>query len=118
MMITDGAQAMSAPDGALRSLLVFEGQLDLGPVDELAAVPEVNVLLDDLGDPKVPDRLARRFDRFSGSLLPGGRARADDVNHAVDAHSCPPSPMCRSAPIRHGDDLDFTRRGQPASRHR
>jgi hypothetical protein len=31
----------------------------------------VNALLGDLGDPKVPDRLARRFDRVSGSLLAG-----------------------------------------------
>ena len=38
---------MSAPDGALQSLLVFEGQLDSGAVDELAAVPDVDVLLDD-----------------------------------------------------------------------
>ena len=48
--------------------LVLEGQLDLRAVNELAAVPDVNVLLDDLGDPKVPDRLTRRTDRISGSL--------------------------------------------------
>jgi hypothetical protein len=40
-------------------------------VDEIAAVPDVNVLLGDLGDPKFPDRLARRVDRVSGSLLAG-----------------------------------------------
>jgi histidinol dehydrogenase len=39
-------------------VLVLKGQLDLRTVDELAAVTEVNVLLDDLADPKVPDRLA------------------------------------------------------------
>ena len=81
----------------LRSLLVLEGQLDLRAVDELATVTDVDVLLDDLGDPEVPDRLARRVDRVRGSLLPGGRARADDVDHPVDAHSCPPRWMCRSA---------------------
>ena len=90
------ARAMRRAGCALRFLVVLEGQLDLRAVDELAAVPDVNVLLDDLGDPKVPDRMARRFDRVSGSLLPGGRARADDVDHAVDAHSCPPRWMCRS----------------------
>src|SRR5665809_1435 len=81
----------------LRLLLVLEGQLDLRAVDELATVTDVDVLLDDLGDPEVPDRLARRVDRVRGSLLPRGRARADDVDHPVDAHSCPPRGMCRSA---------------------
>src|SRR5687768_2209346 len=80
----------------LRPALVLEGQLDLRAIDELAAVPDVNVLLDDLGDPNVPDRLARRIDRLSGSLLPGGGACADDVDHPVDAHCCPPRWMCRS----------------------
>ena len=27
----------------------------------------MNVLLDDLGDPKVPDRMARRFDRVAAA---------------------------------------------------
>jgi hypothetical protein len=51
-------------------VLVLEGQLDLRAVDGRRR-PEVNVLPGDLGDPKVPDRLARRFDPVSGSLLAG-----------------------------------------------
>lgn len=47
MMTTDGAHAVSAPDGVLQSLFVFEGQPDFRAVDELAAVPDVDVLLDD-----------------------------------------------------------------------
>ena len=35
-------------------LLVPEGQLDPRAVDQLATVADVNILLDDLGDPKVP----------------------------------------------------------------
>src|SRR5215207_1523880 len=92
--------AVSPNDGAprrLRLTLILEGQLDLRAVDELAAVPDVNVLLDDLGHPKVPDRLARRVDRVSSSLLPGVGARPDYVDHTVDAHICPPRWMCRSA---------------------
>ena len=86
-----------APLTRLRFLLVLEGPLDFHAVNELAAVPDVNVLLDDLGDTKVPDRLTRRFNRVRGSLLLGGRACADDVDHPVNTHVCPPRWMCRSA---------------------
>ena len=49
---------MSAPDGALQSLLVFEAQPDFGAVDELAAVPDVDVLL--LSNPAALDDSATR----------------------------------------------------------
>jgi hypothetical protein len=47
-----GARDDEARLTRLRFLLVFEGKLDLGAINEFPAVTDVNVLLNDIGDPR------------------------------------------------------------------
>src|SRR5215831_16780412 len=51
------------------SVLVLEGELELGAEGNAAALVQVDVLLDDLGHPKIADRLSGRLARLSGSVL-------------------------------------------------
>src|ERR1035441_2675523 len=46
----------------------------------------MDVLLDDLGDPKFAEVLARGPDRLGGGFFPRSAAGPDDLDHAVHAH--------------------------------
>src|ERR1019366_4950796 len=65
---------------------VLECDLQLGAVGDCPALVEMEVLLDDLGDPKFAEVLARGPDRLGGGFFPRGAAGPDDLDHAVHAH--------------------------------
>ena len=67
--------------------LVLERDAKLRPVHDFAALREVNVLRHDLGHPQIADRAARRLDRSGRRVLPGLRARSDQVCNSVNAHA-------------------------------
>src|SRR5690349_10123950 len=70
----------------LRRVLVLEGQPQLGPEYDLAAVLDVQVLLNHFGDTQVTQRLAGGVHRGDRGVLPGLGACADDVDDSVHAH--------------------------------
>src|SRR5712691_2264533 len=86
--------AVSPPNGfttrvsRLDSLTVFvlERDLELGAVGDRPALVDMDVLLYDLGDPKIADRLPGGPYRLGGGLFPRSAAGADDVDHFVHAH--------------------------------
>src|ERR1019366_10638199 len=65
---------------------VLECDLQLGAVGDCPALVEMEVLLDDLGDPKFAEVLARGPDRLGGGFFPRGAAGPDDLDHVVHAH--------------------------------
>src|SRR4249920_1072823 len=46
----------------------------------------MDVLLDDLGDPKIAEVLTRGLYRLGGGFFPRSAAGPDDLDHAVHAH--------------------------------
>src|SRR5215467_3032319 len=54
------------------------------------AITELNVLLDNFRDPKIPQGLCSSFDGHLRSLLPGFSAGADQLDHVVHVlwHDC------------------------------
>src|SRR5215471_5147114 len=75
----------------LLAALVLERELELGAERDRAALVQVDVLRDDLGDPQIAEGLARGPDRVGGGVLPRRAAGADDVDHPVHAHASLPS---------------------------
>src|SRR5580704_10566291 len=67
-------------------VLVFEGQPELGPEDDAAAVLDLQVLLYHLGDPQVTERLTRGVHRGDRGVFPGLSAGPDDIDDPVHAH--------------------------------
>src|SRR5918994_2425362 len=65
--------------------LVLERDLEPGAVGPDPAVLDLQVELDDLGDPEVPEGLGRRLDRGRRRLLPGLGARPDELGDPIDA---------------------------------
>jgi NAD(P)-dependent dehydrogenase (short-subunit alcohol dehydrogenase family) len=68
---------------AFLAALVLERELDLRPVGHLAVL-EVHVECRDLGNAQVAQRLARSRDRRVRGLLPGLRARPDELDDFVN----------------------------------
>src|SRR3990167_2880102 len=64
---------------------IFEGELHLGAIGGDLALFDDEILLDDLGDAQVTQRLRRPLDRHLGRLLPGFAAGADQLDDLVDA---------------------------------
>src|ERR1043166_2929711 len=65
--------------------LVFEGDLDLGPVALDLAVLEGHVERGDFGDPEITQALRGEADRRGGGLFPRLRAGSDELDDLVDA---------------------------------
>src|SRR5664279_554340 len=75
---------ISSRSGLFR--LVLEGQLDLGPVEQVPTVTNDDVLTGHLGHSDITHRSPRRGDGLCRSLLPGGRTRPDHIDYPVHAH--------------------------------
>ena len=76
--------------GALCRLLpgfVLERDAKLRPIRDLAVLSQVDVLRDNLGDPQIAKRPARRLDGRGCCVLPGLRTCSDEVCHSVNAHA-------------------------------
>src|ERR1700712_18973 len=71
-----------------RSALELERNLELGAVGfDLALGIQLQIELDDLGDPKIPERLSSPVDGHRRRLFPGILAGTDQLDHLVDAIS-------------------------------
>src|SRR5205814_409651 len=89
-------------DSRSAAAFVLERELHLGAVGRDLALLDHHVLLDDLGDAQVAQRLRGAIDCRLGGLLPGIGAGADQLDHFVDAlgHGCLPdtvSPLVSGA---------------------
>src|SRR4029077_14072572 len=71
-------------------LRIFEGELDLGPVDFDLAVVDAHVELADLSNAQVAQRFPGPLDCGSLSLLPGFGAGSDQLDDLVNGlgHDC------------------------------
>ena len=88
----DDAQS---PPSYLKDTLIFAA------VGEHAALLELHVELDDLGDPEIAQALRRTFDGGRCGTLPRFAARTDELDDLVDAlcHGDPPLLVrCRHPP--------------------
>ena len=74
---------------ALLAAFVFERDLELRPIRQSAVLANLNVLFDNLGDPQVTKRPARRLDGSGRGVLPGLGASTDEFGHPVNAHINP-----------------------------
>jgi len=70
-----------------RSVGEFERDLQFRPIGLYRAILDHEVLLDDLGDPKITQGFRRALDRAGGGLVPGIRVRADQLDDLVNAVS-------------------------------
>src|SRR5207344_346457 len=66
---------------------VLERDLQLDPVGDGATFLDVKILLDYFGHPHIANGAARRRDCSDRCVLPRLVARANDVDHFVDAHA-------------------------------
>jgi len=89
--------------------LVLEGNLQFRAVGFHLAVLEMHVELDDLGNPEIPEVLARAFDDIRRRLLPRFRARPHQFNDLVHAvwHNrlLSPRPSAGACPHIKSDNL-------------
>jgi hypothetical protein len=75
-----------------RRLLAFvlERNLQLRAIGDCASFVEMDVLLDDLGDPQIAEGLCRRFDRGRCSVLPRVGARSYQFGYPIHTHQSSP----------------------------
>src|SRR5688572_32972805 len=83
-------KSMSGPGGPRSgknsaAAFVLEGELQLGAVGRDLALLDDQVLLEDLGDAQVAQRLGRPVHRRLCRQLPGLAAGAYELDHLVDA---------------------------------
>src|SRR3979409_1212171 len=75
-------------DSITSRALEFEGDVELGAVGfDLALGVQLQIELDDFGDPKIAQRFSGPVDRRRGRLFPGILAGADQLDDLVDALS-------------------------------
>jgi len=73
--------------GGLLPGFVLKRDAKMRPIRDPAVLGQVDVLRDNVGDPEITKRPARRLDGNGCGVLPGLRTCSDKVRHSVNAHA-------------------------------